>query len=191
MIILGALFLLDNMEVIEFGYLANRLWPVLLIIWGINLILKKRGNSLPEHESRSGSVGGIVGDRDTSTGADRISYSSIFGDFKVRLASREFRGGTASTVFGDSVLDMTSVSLAEGEHVLTVSGVFGDARITLSKEIPFSLRCSTVLGAVECNEQRQDGFSASLKYESTDYASATKRLRIEATQVFGDVRVSQ
>jgi hypothetical protein len=122
---------------------------------------------------------------------DRLQESCIFGDAKVRVHSRDFAGGAVSTVFGDTRIDLTLAQIAEGEHMLRVNGVFGDAKILLPSGLAISVSARTTLGDLDVLEQEREGFSPSLHIESPGYASAPRRLRIVVSQVFGDVTVRE
>jgi predicted membrane protein len=131
----------------------------------------------------------VFGDMNVDVNADKINYSTVFGDMKMNVVSRSFRGGTVSTVFGDTNIELSDAEVPDGEHSLKVSGVFGDATIVLPRNMAFSLSISTLVGEVHCNDERRKGFSPSLRFKSAGFSSAAKRLHIEASQLVGDVFV--
>ena len=189
LIILGVLFLLDNMDLVDFGYLLSTFWPIIFIIWGAGILLRKdvpRPESGGPEESNGRKV---VGDMDEETRTQEINYSTVFGDCTVRVSSEAFRGGSVSTVFGDTEIDCSGATVSNGEQRLSVKGVFGDVELWLSRDTAFRLTSSTVFGTIRCNDQKQEGFSPSLQYESPGYGGAERRLRIDISQVFGDVTV--
>jgi predicted membrane protein len=189
LIALGVLFLLDNMDIVDVGYLLHTFWPLIFIIWGAGILLRK---DTPKPDSGTTEEGGsrkVVGDTDEETRTHEIDYSTVFGDCTVRISSEAFRGGSVSTVFGDTEIDCSRATVNSGEQRLSVKGVFGDAELWLSRDTAFRLTSSTVFGTIRCNDQKQEGFSPSLQYESPGYGAAERRLRIDISQVFGDVTV--
>ncbi len=182
LIALGILLLLGNMSGMDIGDIISTWWPLLLVAWGLNMLLR-RGSGAPR--GGSGSSSATAG----RVASDELSHSSTFGDLAIRVSSRAFRGGSVSTVFGDSEVDLSQCELADGDHWLKLSGVFGDATVVLPNNIPVSVAASTTFGDVDVVGQHKEGISASMNYESPEFQTATKRLHIQATQVFGDVVV--
>jgi predicted membrane protein len=188
LIVVGVLFLLDNMGTLDFGYILSTYWPLIFIIWGAGLLFGRQTTS-PSSEGAEKSSEKVFGDTNEGTRTNEIKYATVFGDCSVRVSSDNFRGGTVSTVFGDTVVDCSAATLSPGEQRLNISGVFGDTQLWLPKEAAFRLTSSTVFGDIRCKDQKQEGFSPSLRYESPGYSSAERRLRVDISQVFGDVTV--
>ena len=198
LIALGVMFLLDNMKMIDFSEVVRTYWPMLLILGGISILLSRSrissastGSSTANPPSAAGEVKDVFNDRNDNTDTDHISYSSVFGDLSLRLLSANFRGGTVSTVFGDTTIDLSSATLADGENKVKVSGVFGDVRVMLAPSMPYAISANSLFGAIQAAGQKRDGFSSALAVESPDYAPASKKLRIEVSQVFGDVTLTR
>jgi len=176
LIALGLLFLLDSMDVMEFGDLIRTYWPLILIFLGVQSIVGHTGR--PQTES--------PGKVDSS---DILHQSAVFGDLTTRVESRSFGGGSVSTVFGDIELDLSRVELREGQSLLKLSGVLGSTRIWLPPGIDYGVSLSTVLGDLAVRDQRMDGFSPTLRYQTPGYAQASRTLMITASRVLGDVNV--
>lgn len=47
LIVVGTLFLLDQWDLLDFGYLFERFWPVLIIVLGIQILLRARRENSP------------------------------------------------------------------------------------------------------------------------------------------------
>ncbi|HET6273463.1 MAG TPA: DUF5668 domain-containing protein [Bacteroidota bacterium] len=54
LILMGVLFMLDNMEVLDFGDTIRTYWPVFLVVWGLQLVLRKKPGT-PPMKNESGS----------------------------------------------------------------------------------------------------------------------------------------
>lgn len=179
LIILGMLFLLDNMDVVDFGYVVRTYWPALLILWGISILMKKK-----ERE-----VTAAFSDVSKSTESELFHKSSVFGNIVVNVTSQNFKGGSVSTVAGDCEIDLTKAMIVDGEHWLRLSGVVGSSKIILSKDIAISISAHTVFGDVQVRNEKQSGFSPHVRYVSPTYNTAAQKLKIDVTQVFGDIQI--
>jgi hypothetical protein len=198
LIVLGVLFLLHNMHMLDFGQAVREYWPAILILWGVSILLSRSrvstassdGGAAPPPSPAAG-VRDVFNDRSDSPAADRIGYSTVFGDLSIRPLSANFKGGTVSTVFGDTAIDLTSATLADGENKLTLSGVFGDVRIMLAPTMSYAISANSLFGAIQAAGQKRDGFSSTLTLQSPEYSTTPKRLSIEVSQVFGDITMTR
>jgi len=179
----GVLLLLGNMSGMDVGEIISTWWPLLLVAWGLSMLLRQgRGPRIDQTITSAGVSS-------TSVSTDQLGQSSVFGDVAVRVSSQAFRGGSLSTVFGDSEVDLRDCALAEGDHWLKISGVFGDLNVSLPKDVPVSVQASTTFGDVEVVDQKKEGFGPTMNYESPGFQTATRKLHIQASQVFGDVLI--
>jgi predicted membrane protein len=188
LIVVGVLLFLGNYYELDLRELIRTWWPLVLVIWGAALIMRYRSerptgaDAAPAGYSPSES-------QPASGSPERILQSGIFGDTTVRVSSQTFKGGTVSTVFGDTSIDLSSAALSEGEQVLKVSGVFGDTTITVPHDMAFSATVNTLFGDAQVIDQKKEGLSSSITFQVPEYAGATRKLRIHASQVFGDIVV--
>jgi lia operon protein LiaF len=182
LMIIGVLFLLENTGVWNFGDVFHDYWPVLLILWGVWLLVRRRSGQ------RERPIAGPA----TALGApDELNESVTLGDIEARTVSQKFRGGSVGNTIGDIRVDLFGAVPADGEQVLTVDGVIGDVRVTLPKDVATSVEASTTLGKLVINETRKGGFSPSLAVESPGYAAAPRRLRVKISHMIGDIEVRQ
>ena len=181
----GLLLLLDNMGVADFGDMLSQYWPVLIILWGIS-ILTRRSRHTP-----SPTTAGVetTNAANTMTDTDLIHHSSVFGDLSVKVTSKNFKGGSVSTIFGDCQLDLTSISPAEGDHLLHVHSVFGDSVITIPRNAAIAVSGQTTFGDLKIFDQTKEGFSSTMESATPEYVSSTNRLKLSVSKVFGDIRV--
>jgi predicted membrane protein len=186
---IGALLLLDNMRVVDVGEFLHTFWPLLLIIWGIAVIRRRTAPSEGVASHSASSQSHVVDSQSEDSAAEQLMYSNVFGDINVRVSSRSFKGGSVSAVFGDTSIDLSDAGLSEGEQSVRINGVFGDATVVLPRGVEFAVSANTLFGDVRVHDQRKEGFAPSVAYESPGYATATKRIRVQAAQVFGDVVV--
>ena len=180
LVILGILLLLDNLGIADFGDIISEYWPLILIVWGLVILLRKRHSSI---DSSSTTTQGITN--------ELIHESSIFGDINLKINSKNFKGGSISTVFGDSFITLTDAVLAENEHHFNINGVFGDIMVTLPKDAAVSVSSSATFGDLFVLGQTKDGIFIDLHTTSLNYASSPNRLRLKIHVVFGDIKVIQ
>lgn len=176
----GLLFLLDNLGIADFGDVIHDFWPLIIIVWGLSILMRnKRSTSEPPPASST-----------QKTENDSLNESMVFGNLFTNVSSQSFRGGSASTVFGDCHLDLTGIALAEGEHQLRVHGVFGNSTIILPKDCPVAITASSVLGTMHILGQRKEGLVSEIKMSTTNFETSTRRLRITISKVFGNTVIS-
>ena len=187
LIALGIIFLLDSTGTIEFGEVLSTYWPLLLVLWGLWLMMrgKRGGRTSPSAEPPAAALTGAG----ATTAGESVQSSNVFGDLEIRVTSPAFRGGAVSTVFGDLVLDLSPGGLADGDHRLTMSGVFGDARLVLPRGAAVEVTAHTLAGDLAVLDQTREGFSVSLQYTTPGFDTASKRLHVSISQVFGDIHV--
>ena len=178
-VILGVLLLLDNLDVADFGYMLHHYWPLILIIWGLSILLRRRSTAQPMN---------VSGDQPLDS--ELIHESDVFGEISVRVASKNFKGGSISTVFGSCTLDLSDAVIAEGEHELRLHSVFGASRVLIPQNSAVSVSANTIIGSADILGQQKGGFSTDLQTSTPQYSSSSNRLKIIVSTVFGEIRVS-
>jgi lia operon protein LiaF len=185
----GVIFLLDNYGYVNAWELVKTFWPLILVAIGLKILWDvKRGPGEPSKRDWTGGPSRQSGYKSVSA-ADVLSESNIMGDIKVAVQSESFKGGSVNTVFGDTKLDLSGVKVAEGEHTLRISGVFGDVKIDTPQNLPIMVSGNTLAGDIDVREYKKSGIGQSLAYKSQDYDTATNKLHITISQVFGDVKI--
>ncbi len=180
LIVLGVLILLDNLDVAEIRYVIRTYWPLILVIVGLSLLLRGRHFARKKMSENTKSSY-------TSSGLD---HTNVFGDVKLDMSSQSFKGGNVSTIFGDVDLDLTKASLTDGEHSLRISTVFGDVKVDLPKGLAFSVSGATLFGELQIAGQSKSGIAKQVYHASEDYDRSRKKLRIDCSQVFGDLCIA-
>ncbi|HUI11604.1 MAG TPA: cell wall-active antibiotics response protein LiaF [Bacteroidota bacterium] len=185
---IGVIFLLDSTGTIEFSEAMRTFWPLLLVLWGLWILT--RGRRLRRWERRAEPPPGVFTNVAQTSAGESLQSSNVFGDLEIRVTSPSFRGGTVSTVFGDLVVDLSPGGLADGDHQLSMSGVFGDARLMIPRGAAVEVTAHTLAGDLTVMDQTREGFSVSLKYATPGFETASKRLHVSISQVFGDIHVT-
>ncbi len=199
LVTIGVVFLLGNLGLADVSDLIHTYWPVILVIVGLSLLLRRSGDyesatvTGPAQDTSRGTWDewkSTMHHSNTSTNAaDRVLENSTFGDTLLTLTSRNFQGGTISSVFGDTEIDTTAVEPALGEQVLRIHSVFGDTRVAVPKGIALRVTADTSFGGLRVMNASKDGMFQHLEYAGENYATADRKLHIIVSHVFGDLRV--
>ncbi len=192
LILLGVGILLDNLGVLDFEQAFHDYWPLLLILWGISVIMKRRRSPPPPAPGAPSPPSPEMQAPDSSSAvasSDLVHQSNVFGDLVTKITSQSFRGGSVSTVFGNCDLDISDAAFASGDHELRVHGVFGDSTITLPRDAAVTITAHSLFGDVSILGEHKHGISTDITATTPAYATQTNRLRLNITKVFGDIRV--
>ncbi|MBD3178114.1 MAG: hypothetical protein GF417_00155 [Candidatus Latescibacteria bacterium] len=180
LIVIGILFLINNFGVINIGGFIWRLWPLVIVFWGITM-LRKRGRR-DEKDTKFQ----FFGDAVLSISSPYVKHSSAFGDIRIKVDSQEFAGGNASTVFGKISIDLSEVTGITGYGQLDLHAVFGDIMLRLPENIKYELRGNNLIGDVHIpGGVKLEG----MNYRSPDAEEGETVLIINVSQVFGDVEI--
>jgi hypothetical protein len=111
LVVIGAVLLTGTLDLVEGAGFAL-VWPVALVIAGVWVMLGRPG----------------IRDRD---GAADVDLFALFSGRELASDAREFRGGSATAVFGGVELDLRDAQLAADGAVLDATGLFGGVEITV------------------------------------------------------------
>ena len=179
-IIIGVLFLLDELRLLDVG----ELWPLAIIAIGVWMIIKARSRGTGDSWQGHG-----FGDQTFISDTDNVLQSNTFGDVKVTINSKEFKSGEIRTIFGDVKVDLTSLDIKEGEQTLRLNTIFGDIKVSAPKELPFLIYCSNTAGDLKIFDEKRSGWRQTMTYKSENFDTADRKLKIITSQIFGDVKV--
>ncbi len=186
LILLGMVFFLDNLGILNADWIFNNFWPIVFIVLGVAFLLRKPTWQGRSSESSATSAQTSKGYSASSSTTDSIDDSEVFGDIHRQVVSKSFSGGRCSVVFGDILLDLTQSELLSGEQILRISSVFGDVRLQLPPELEYSVHASHVAGEIRLRGNRRGGLFQTTTYRSPGYGTSDKRLAIHVSSVFGD-----
>lgn len=166
LILLGLLFLAGNLGLFNVDW--SLFWPLMLILFGAWLIW--RAFVPPPRYATGGAFYG-------------------FGDYRPDLSGKEIRRLNLSHGFGDFDLDLTRGVIADGENSVRASLGFGDLKVSVPRDVAVRVHVSAGFGDVSAFGEKSSGIAPSLRFQSDDYATATRKLNIDASIGFGDVKV--
>lgn len=159
----GVFFLIPALFPVIFGK-YNLFWPAVLIILGLTFITggKRISSRLTAHKT------------DDSTG-QYIDVVNIFGGGDRQIVTDNFRGGSVTSIFGGSKIDLTLSKLAPGVSQLDITCVFGGTELIVPEDWNIILDITPVLG----------GFSDERKMISGLITDHSRKLVIKGVVVFG------
>jgi predicted membrane protein len=133
--LIGALFLLNNLDIVFFNF--HLIWPLIIIAVGVGMLLHAF------ERQHYGMAGGPPSSDPMAEGF------AIFGNTKRRVDSQDFRGGKASSVFGEVIFDLRSATMVVDEAVIDLDVVFGAVKIFVPQTWLVQVKAVTVFGGVE------------------------------------------
>jgi lia operon protein LiaF len=113
--------------------------------------------------------------------------SNFFGELNYKTQDKNFNGLNASNVFGDINIDISDIDFDSGEQIVNMSGIFGSIKIKVPKNIPVKFIGSNIAGSVKFMDQNRDGVLVSLRSQTQDYNSSSKKILIRASIKFGEI----
>jgi len=184
MILFGALFLLDNLRVLDFGELVSNFWPLILVAIGVKIILSRKSADQENWQQQFKADATPVG-----FSTDYLSESRFIGDINLQITSQAFQGGTASNFIGDINLDLSGITLAEGQRNLTISGFIGDVNLVAPKNVPYAISASLAIGDLVMFGRKEDGVGLNRLHKSAGFDEAITRLNIRISFFIGDIKI--
>lgn len=186
MILFGVLFLFDNLDMLDFGDVMKNFWPLILVAVGVKIILSRKSTASADFTPISGEAGFATR---PAYSTDYLSENRFIGDTHLQINSSAFQGGTASNFIGDVTLDLSGITLAEGQRNLTVSGFIGDVTLVAPKNVPYAIQIALTIGDLVMFGRKEGGFGLTRVYKSADFDAAITRLNIRVSFFIGDIKI--
>jgi predicted membrane protein len=171
MVLIGLIFLLDNLHILVFDFdLGDLIWPLLVIGAGVFMLLRAIDRKK------------ILEGAPPSTGATQSSpFGSwaIFSSVKRKIDSQDFKGCEAMAVFGEVKIDLRKAGIAGDQAVIDVNALFGGVDIRVPENWRVEMKGAGIFGA----------FEDKTVPPRTDPGVKTPQLIITGTAVFGAAKV--
>ena len=157
--LLGALLLLNNLEVIDFGF--SELWPVILIIVGVSIVLRGSGRT-----------------KDGAFNEDHININAILGGGEYNFVSKDVKGGSVTAFMGGAKLNLREADTSEEPMMIDVFAVMGGIEIEVPRNWEVIMKGTPILG----------GMDNKTKLEPSE-GQPTRRLIVKGSAFMGGVDV--
>lgn len=136
LLLVGAFYLYARMYDIPFEF-KKMFWPALIIVIGIFITLKALKLIDPNKKLKGGEKSN-----------DIIDETHIFGGNEYTLHSKKFQGGEITAVFGGTKINLLECELAEGEHEIDLTAVFGGFSLIIPSDWHIKVDITSVFGGV-------------------------------------------
>jgi predicted membrane protein len=132
--------------------LANYIWPVAIIAFGLMMIFRPRRNFRNyywrknygrekwkeyRHERQEG-----------TTSENYLEINSVFSGVKKTILSKDFKGGEVNVVFGSAEINLSHADIT-GTVVIEINNVFGGTRLIVPPHWEVRSELNAVMGGVE------------------------------------------
>ena len=183
-IVVGVLFLLKNINVVDVGIseIIRTYWPLVLIVLGIVAIRisrKVRREFRWEKEEVKPEVEG-----------GEIRISRKFGSYDFDFKGKELGSGKIELVLGEASFDIRDAIIPEGHNILKILSKMASVKIKANKEQPLMIKAKVLMGEVKIFENRQSGFVPEVEYKSDTFETSPSQLTLLIKHSMGEVVVS-
>ncbi|MBU0475407.1 MAG: cell wall-active antibiotics response protein [Bacteroidetes bacterium] len=137
----GGFWFLSRYSDIPIKYYFYEYWPILLIIFGIYIIFKRKDN---DHNSFK-----IGSEKSSTIDLDYIDDVSIFGNGNKSINSQSFKGGKVTVILGGTQLDLHQANLAEGTNSLEIVAIFGGVEVIVPRDWKVIVNATSIFGGVD------------------------------------------
>ncbi len=162
LIAIGTFFWLPDW--FDFSLRAGQLfWPVVIIIVGIALLLKRPSNNRPPNSRRkhkwdkrpinpnqsnpnSGPSNTYEGTKGFASEQEYIDDVAIFSGSTKKINTLNFKGGRMTAIFGGSEVNLSRSRLAPGENILNVFFMFGGSEIVVPSDWNVVIEATPIFG---------------------------------------------
>lgn len=158
--------------------------PIMRILFGVFLVYIGVSILFGAFHLRIGNK--ISSDTEAIFSKSEFVYHSSGGGDNNHSKSRINREFT--TVFGEGVLDLLDVEVADKSIPIKVNSVFGTTTIKIKRGLPFRVKSNVVFGSAELPERNYNALGQ-FQYNSPAAGESGPALRIELNVVFGHAKV--
>ena len=132
---IGILLLFITHDIIEWSSIW-KLWPLLLILFGLSLVFKGR-------KTRWGLT------KDSIIDNDFIHSNAVFGGAEHNITSQKFKGGEIMALFGGVELDLRDAKLSPDGCKIHASALFGGIELTVPIDWNVIVTGTPIFGGIE------------------------------------------
>ncbi len=171
LLLFGALLSLDRLGYTTFAFWdVWKLWPVLLIYFGMKLFSKdKKSVTISFAKKDSVAIGDYVSN----------SENWSLEDKKIKLG------------IGNVHLDFSKAFIPDQETKIDISGWVGDVTLLVPEDLAVKVDATVKTGSIEIFDNESDGLNRSYSYKSEGYDEETRKLTININLSVGSIQVEK
>ena len=129
-IILGVLFLVNNLDIIFFD--IGTFWPIIVILLGIAIIKNA-----------------VWGGHKAPSSSDNFHLSFILGGGEHRFSSDQFKGGKLAAFMGGGTIDLRDADIQIDDVVIDVFAFMGGIDIRIPRHWHVNMQGTPILGGID------------------------------------------
>jgi predicted membrane protein len=115
---------------------------------------------------------------------------ALFHHQSITNENQSLDGHGAAAIFGGVMLDLTARPLPDGETRVSVYSIFGGVDVLVSEDIGVRVTGVSVFSGINVRgHQLGNGVLSVNEYLSPGYASTVRRIHIDATAIFGGIKI--
>lgn len=161
----GGFWFLSRYADFPMRHYLNEYWPILIILFGLYIILKRdRHKSIP-----------VDSPNYSDLDIDFIDEVTILGSGRKSINSQNFKGGKVTTILGGADIDLHQSNLAEGQNSLELTAIFGGIDLIVPRDWKVIVNVTSIFG----------GFDDKRVLNANQVYESNKVLIIRGTVIFG------
>jgi predicted membrane protein len=197
LILLGILFLLQNLDYLNVHDVIHHYWPVILILVGLKILLGHREKTSSYHSFHGSKPEGEISEGAPKSGRDphknyqqidTKTYNNVFGDIHLSFDNQNLNQFFTNNVFGNIDLNFSNARF-ENESTVKVSGVFGDIEVILPANIQVQVKANYIGGSSRIFGEHESGLFKNISYASPVSTKKMTVVYLEVSVIFGDIRI--
>ena len=217
----GVVALLNNFGLthISFSYLVNLLWPLLLVIAGINFIVNRRNLSGIVMGGILVGLGVVFLGRNTGlfdidmryfwqgfwpiiiiligisllnkNKSNSTGHLALMGVVEKSRESWELKSEEYTAIMGGIELDIRKASFSDREITLGLTTIMGGITIILPEDVAVSCRGTAILGGIDLLGRGTGGIVGNTNLEIGDLQNAAKVIHLNCTCIMGGIEIKR
>jgi lia operon protein LiaF len=192
LVFVGGLLGLSGLHLVDLpaNLFWSLFWAAVVVAVGIWLL---RGAGRIDVRCRPGAAGVFAQTAPAGPRPHGPHRGRMLGDTRLGWGGPwDLRSGSIQQGIGDITLDLTRANIPDEETVIALSLWVGDVEVILPRGLAVSVRARVSLGEATVMGRTASGVGhPDLVYESPDFATAQRRVRMDVRVSVGDITVSQ
>ncbi|GAG53764.1 unnamed protein product [marine sediment metagenome] len=129
-IIVGVLFLLNNLDIIVFD--IGTFWPIIVILIGMAIIKDA-----------------VWGGHKAPSSSNTFNLSFVLGGAEYKFASDQFKGGKVSAFMGGGTIDLRDADIQNDDIIIDAFVVMGGIEIRVPRNWHVNIEGTPILGGID------------------------------------------
>ena len=131
-------------------------------------------------------------ERPAQTGAATGSTTvGLFSEKTISNRNLQMQGHNAGAIFGSLKVDLTAERLPEGGTKISLFSVFAAAEVLVADDVGIHVTGFTGFATVNVRGKDVNSGFGTCNYFSDNYETASRRLHIEASAVFAELKIKR